>query len=96
MSGSRDGGPAFPRDMLYPKLDGSVGKGFAGWDGMSLRDWFAGQALTYLGATSVAHQRQWSRDFREPWEESPLPELANDAYRIADAMLAAREASDER
>jgi hypothetical protein len=66
-----DGGPAFPR----------VGEGFGNslYDapGMSLRDWFAGQALVGLvvnDETTSVH----------------CP-LSARAYEIADAMLAARE-----
>ena len=46
-------------------------------DGMTLRDWFAGQALA--GA-----------DFDE-WRE--YDHLARHCYQVADAMLAAREAT---
>lgn len=63
-----DGGPAFP----------SVGPDGSGYDGLSLRDWFAGQALTAIlaGRTTVGCGL---------W-----PTFARDAYEMADAMLAAR------
>ncbi len=61
MSEIKDGGPAFP--MAY------------GYCGMSLRDWFAGQALL-----ATAGYRE-SRD---------IDDIATQAYAIADAMLAAR------
>lgn len=69
----RDGGPAFPGAVLpeHPNHPG----------GMTLRDWFAGQAL----ASSLDVAMQLSRD------ASPAPMTASLAYEIADAMLAARE-----
>ena len=45
--------------------------------GMSLRDWFAGQALA--GGISGDNSEDYTID-----------EMAFDAYRIADAMIAAR------
>jgi hypothetical protein len=47
---------------------------------MTLRDYFAGQAL--VGITSVL-----AKGIRP----SDVPKLATDCYRIADAMLKARE-----
>jgi hypothetical protein len=41
-SPSADGGPAFPRPMVGSDVVGLVD---AGAQGMSLRDWFAGQVL---------------------------------------------------
>jgi hypothetical protein len=46
--------------------------------GMTLRDWFAGQALLLV------------RDFHEAYSVS-LGTVAADAYELADAMLAERE-----
>jgi hypothetical protein len=66
-----DGGPAFP----------SVGEGFGNPSysapGMTLRDWFAGQALAGALADPTC-------------DLSPI-ELAKKTYEFADAMLAARE-----
>ena len=68
-----DGGPAFPRDHRHE-----------GHNGMTLRDWFAGQALQqFVGERDHqvwAHQR-----FDEARQT-----IAKAAYSIADAMLAAR------
>lgn len=68
-----DGGPAFPRSL--------PSTGDSNRYGMSLRDWFAGQALAGLCGGDV-----WpnSDDGRE---------MARRAYLFADAMLKAREAT---
>jgi len=67
-----DGGPAFPRsgDSFHSAVEG-----------MSLRDWFAGQVLTGLMATAA-----------EMTHASRKPDvIATDCYKIADAMIAERE-----
>lgn len=69
---SKDGGPAFP-SKWYPVADGYT----RGDCGMSLRDWFAGQAVVALGAHKAVNARG-------------IPWLAEHAYMLADAMLAAR------
>jgi hypothetical protein len=73
MSMTNDGGPAFPRHALEIKLpDGSV---VPKDPGMTLRDWFAGQALQGLLAST---------------KTSDGLAIAKDAYILADAMLRAR------
>jgi hypothetical protein len=68
-----DGGPAFPvADTVH-----STGQVQYGFTGMTLRDYFAGQALAGALADPTC-------------DLSPI-ELAKIAYREADAMLAARE-----
>ena len=67
MSKPNNGGPAFPC---------TDAKGFTS-EGMSLRDYFAGQALAGMLADET---KQGSRG-----------NYAEDAYDIADAMLAERE-----
>ena len=70
---SNDGGPAFPQpDVYHPS-----GQIQYGTPGMSLRDWFAGQALAGMWACSVVRGN--------------ARELAETAYRNADAMIAARQ-----
>ena len=49
--------------------------------GMSIRDWFAGQALAQL-----VHRREMT-----DVETYSKPDLAAEAYHYADAMLKARE-----
>ena len=65
MTTINNGGPAFPRHA------------YDGHDGMTLRDWFAGQALAGL--------------LRDGIDVFGVYATANDAYKMADAMLAARE-----
>jgi hypothetical protein len=68
-----DGGPAFP----------TTGEGYGysrySHNGMTLRDWFAGQALTGLMANPHANIE---------WMEK---HAVTSAYNAADAMLAERE-----
>jgi hypothetical protein len=72
MSTINSGGPAFPiADVPYP--NGNVQHG---WNGMTLRDWFAGQALAGLTA--------------DP-DMPTFHKCAEIAYACADAMLRARE-----
>ena len=68
-----NGGPAFPVSS-YVNADGETCQSWL--KGMTLRDWFAGQALPALAART-------NTDFDQD---------ASDAYFMADAMLAAREA----
>lgn len=77
MSKINDGGPAFPisKDVVYQQLNG-----------MSLRDWFAGQALMGIGA--------WCPRNVEPNSDEWHAARAGHAYADADAMLAARSKGD--
>ena len=71
------GGPAFPRQLVWDSRDKMIDHGNTG---MSLRDWFAGQALI---ATAIIAS--------ESHGMSPNPPvLARDAYEIADEMLKLR------
>lgn len=70
-----DGGPAFPR----PESSDQFGNLHFGAHGMSLRDWFAGQALAGLAGIS------------DGYDDHKGQSVAGIAYRLADAMLAARE-----
>ena len=80
MGERNDGGPAFPGEYVLHQR-GSVGNDVAIMDhssGMSLRDWFAGQAL----AGRLAN----------PGVIDTRADYATDAYKQADAMLRARSA----
>ena len=68
------GGPAFPSSGLYP--------------GMTLRDWFAGQALRGLLADGVSGYGDRSK--------TTVEELSIAAYQRADAMLEARTGGRHR
>jgi hypothetical protein len=72
-----DGGPAFPFDL----------QGVQPCQGMSLRDWFAGQALN--GFCSDGSSLKATHDALESGK-SLAQVLAKSAYDAADAMLAAR------
>jgi hypothetical protein len=65
-----EGGPAFPQSNDANKEYNWIRSG------MTLRDWFAGQAITGLAADEG--ERTWS-------------DLAHNAYAMADAMLRIRE-----
>lgn len=82
MSTINTGGPAFPRAGFLSEIE-TPEQVIAQYEnkpeqGMSLRDYFAGQALAGALADPTC-------------DVSPI-ELAKAAYREADAMLAAREA----
>lgn len=66
-----DGGRAFPQSCDHEGFPGR------GEEGMSLRDYFAGQALAALLSCG---RDEW------PWEAE-----ARNAYDAADAMIAARK-----
>lgn len=66
----RQGGPAFPVSI--------PGCGDNGWQGMTLRDWFAGQALNGIMANSI------------PGSHHRPDEVVQQAFDLADMMLKAR------
>jgi hypothetical protein len=77
---TKDGGPAFPCSNEQ-FTHGNPQTGDA-WPGLSLRDWYAGQALIGLCQADMSD---------EEYIVSPHL-LARTAYSMADAMLAARVA----
>lgn len=70
---NNNGGPAFPVTLDH--------RGCVGAYGMSLRDWFAGQAMPSLLTAAINSEAQPGK-----------AKIARDCYDVADAMLAAREA----
>lgn len=93
-----DGGPAFPR----PDSQDSCGS-----QGMSLRDWFAGQALTTVLRAEYEQAKADAKSCGENipgvlgwWanggaEDEDFREYSTAAYGIADAMLIARNKPTE-
>ena len=87
MSAIDDGGPAFPIPIagcndggVYNVLEQSGGQ----YGGMTLRDWFAGQALDLAATLEHAH----------PTGSEGQPTyagIATRSYYMADSMLAARK-----
>lgn len=67
--------PAFPRP---------ANQAYVLSDGMTLRDWFAGQALSGLMANA-------NMPFAPDYAECEPGQIAAASYDIADAMLAARK-----
>lgn len=88
MSATPDGGAAFPRTGI----PGEYGMVDPGDKGMSLRDWFAGQALN--GLVSQPDDRSCPRDRvnaaeQEEWIQSIRAHDAKWCYAMADAMIKA-------
>ena len=86
----KDGGPAFPGNVYNLTEDGSeqVGEHTFRVPGMSLRDWFAGQALQ--GAISWYLHAATQGVTRNQREDTPTV-MAGMAYQLADEMLAVRD-----
>lgn len=82
-----DGGSAFP---MLPPVEPDRYSGWPASPGMSLRDYFAGQALTT--AFGIWHEG-YAGGAGFPLDgENGAQCIAETAYQIADAMIAAREA----
>ena len=83
---TNDGGPAFPHENK--EFDAAYGAHFPSnsesGHGMSLRDWFAGMALSgYAGRATMT-----ARDTLDQCDDGVF-------YKMADAMLAARERKEQ-
>ena len=90
--GKIDGGPAFPRSRdIWPDPDNSALSDISPeQDGMSLRDWLAGQVI----GTLLTEQVMLVEDLPETNFE--YRSLAGRAYAVADAMLEARSVGGRR
>lgn len=97
-----DGGPAFPQQeqqlwQLEPQPDGSSKMEVVGPSGMSLLDYFAGQAIKYMPITMYPGSIADAMAGKEPSEEDlkiwmvTLRANARTAFGVAEAMLAERE-----
>lgn len=84
MSTTPDGGPAFPAPNYAVHSDTSKETilKLADTQGMTLRDWFAGQAIEVVTNLSQRGDGSWDAN-----------DVAAGCYSIADAMLAARKAA---
>lgn len=78
-----DGGPAFPASPEIMRINDDNTITPLGYRGMSLRDYFAGQALAFL-----AHPARVGVTF-DPKGDAEF------AYAVADAMLAARSTTTD-
>lgn len=86
MADINDGGPAFPAFVTEAGMFGPVTKQIQ--PGMSLRDWYAGQALCgWIQSGAVAAIRE-QHGMADP--PMAFPVLAEACYAVADAMIAAR------
>ena len=80
---SNDGGPAFPTTKpLYHWGDLNAG--------MTLRDWFAGQALGPLIGRVTGQPKDEAQQIKI------IRELAEMSFKMADAMLAARATDTQK
>jgi len=85
----QDGGPAFPVEVTnYGERNMTIGGmvvppgAMMQFAGMTIRDWFAGQALALMKEAMA--EGYWTPG------DNPNKELAEASYQIADAMLAER------
>lgn len=73
-----DGGPAFPLENPRLLENGELFKQFYG---LSMRDYFAGQAISGMSSSPY-------------WDGTSFDAMATAAYSYADAMINAREFSN--
>lgn len=103
-----DGGPAYP-GLEYSsgygnqKFDGVLPSGDSAWSthapGMTLRDWFAGQALAGMLAADGNDPRWIGRDTNPEYQIGggkwiDPRGVAMQAYEIADSMIAHKRATE--
>ncbi len=79
----KDGGPAFPEAIAI----GTSGDIYPGMGGMSLRDWFAGQAISICSGNMREYDLEKAFGGRNTITTEEI--IAHQAYTLADAMLAA-------
>ncbi len=84
MSTPNDGGPAWPSAPVPNATDERSDQR----DGMSLRDWFAGQALVQFGEPEA--MRFWMSAGTNDYAKA-YALIADDCYLMADAMINARK-----
>lgn len=88
---TNNGGPAFPGQWydFQPYTGDQVVR--EQWEGMTLRDYFAAKALPAMYRVFCGEVRASVATVPKDWEMS----IARNAYKLADAMLKAREASND-
>lgn len=88
MTTKHDGGPAFPRPASEDTSSGSIQDGndlVEAQDGMSLRDYFAAQALGHMRQMDMVHEMAVEDGVAD------AVMMARICYAFADAMLAERD-----
>lgn len=92
MSTINDGGPAFPQGGVWDGDRNQVNPVGAYFDagGMTLRDYFAASALKGMEIPNGGEYSDNDHERGNPQREAAW--IATQAYCMADAMLAAREA----
>jgi hypothetical protein len=85
-----NGGPAFPSGRMdqYGPQGEAIREGYAEL-GMSLRDWFAGQALAVLAKDEWIYGSD--NEGPDVFDEATCMSIGSCAYQMADAMLRARK-----
>lgn len=102
MSTISDGGPAFPSGLWHSNNESEPDSCYATEPGMSLRDYLAAnvspQEIEWYVPTDLKGCREFLKlSENEPWTNASYMEIVQIVkYRIADAMLKAREANNER
>ena len=96
----KDGGPAFPAKSTAFAVPDTIPREYieqitsmpVTHTGMTLRDYFAAQAMQGICATCDS-DGVWQSGLND--EQAGLYRIARLSYQMADAMLAARESCDE-
>jgi hypothetical protein len=78
-----NGGPAFPSQVRTYEPDN--------YEGMTLRDWFAGMALAGMMANPVIEQEMQKLDEKKISDEVQIKAFVGIIFDFADAMLKERE-----
>ena len=96
MVAKHDGEAAFPRPYSVSGQRAALERGVLEQNGMSLRDWFAGQALA-----ATDWEKALAEQFKTPnvfeasgGVDARFEALAARCYELADAMLTKREVGD--
>ena len=92
-----DGGPAFPVKREVKVNGQRLPDEELNWlwnDGMTLRDYFAGQAIGVI-VDNLMTRKFMGENEMTPFATDPCDTYAQCAYHVADAMIAAREQTDD-